>query len=314
MPAVPPKTIRAATRTPVTLTIPANLRLACWNWALNALEDGAPPLGMLYEYVNGGAIPTVGDFPNLNPGHLADLLAVRNTYAPYRNLRFNADKQAILTQCSKRMLPIICGVYGLTVSAIETDVEVGMKFESQLMLSHRKPNGLSPGGVKLYRVELQWELDERLERLDIGYEHMWIRFKKKTTIETWVNRGTLTIAHNEQPPDAHKTVHRVFVSSVLQEHLNKINAILRTRKNAPMYAHPPVRQPWIPDAGVRHCTWCGTGFGYATRKHHCRACGKIFCSDCAFKTEMVQQPSNDGNAVVAASVQRVCDTCYTGAT
>ncbi len=315
MPPVPPKTIRAATRTPVTLVLPANLLLACWNWALNGMRDPAPPLGKLYDYVNGvGPIPVVGDFPNLNAGQLLALLAVRNTYAPYIGVAFGPAKHTILTQCSKRMLPIICSIYGLTVSAVETDVEIGMKFESQLVLSHRVPNGIGPGGVRLFRDELQWELDERLEALSIGYEHMWIRFKKITTIETWVDRGSITIARNEQPPQPHKTVHRVYVSTLLQEHLTKFNALLQTRKLAPMYVHPPVRQPWVPDLGVNQCTWCNAAFGYTTRRHHCRACGKIFCSDCAFKTELVQQPSNAAGAVAPASVQRVCDTCYTGAT
>jgi hypothetical protein len=252
---------------------------------------------------------------------LNDLLGVRNTFAPYKGAAYDAAKRTVLTDCSKRMLPILCGIYGLQVSAAPTDVEVGLKFEAQLI--HKQitdwvpdpdplaaPGRLVPGGR---RIETDLELADRLSDLEIGYEHMWIRFKKKTTVETWVNLGCLYLHHAEQPPDAHKTVHRVYVSTLLQEHLNKLSTLLAVRKGAPMYAHPAARQPWIADLGVNNCTWCQAAFSFNNRKHHCRACGRIFCSDCAFRTEMVALPSNTTFAAVPGAVSRVCDTCYTGA-
>jgi len=40
---------------------------------------------------------------------------------------------------------------------------------------------------------------------------------------------------------------------------------------------------WIPDDMVTHCTMCRARFGFFLRKHHCRACGQIFCAKCCYK-------------------------------
>ncbi|XP_043244281.1 rabankyrin-5-like [Amphibalanus amphitrite] len=52
-----------------------------------------------------------------------------------------------------------------------------------------------------------------------------------------------------------------------------------------------------------HCMECGTKFGIATRKHHCRHCGRLLCNKCSDK----QLP------IVKYNINkpiRVCDTCY----
>jgi len=61
---------------------------------------------------------------------------------------------------------------------------------------------------------------------------------------------------------------------------------------------------WIPDARVRNCMACGSGFNMLRRKHHCRSCGQIFCSACSAKT--VALPGVLGHAEPV----RVCDSCY----
>jgi hypothetical protein len=38
---------------------------------------------------------------------------------------------------------------------------------------------------------------------------------------------------------------------------------------------------WIPDHKVRKCFKCNIEFGIINRKHHCRICGRIFCSSCS---------------------------------
>lgn len=42
---------------------------------------------------------------------------------------------------------------------------------------------------------------------------------------------------------------------------------------------------WAEDDAVKQCAKCAVAFGYFLRKHHCRACGQIFCyrcSNCSF--------------------------------
>ena len=45
---------------------------------------------------------------------------------------------------------------------------------------------------------------------------------------------------------------------------------------------PPVTPPaWVPDDSVRECMGCDAAFGFFRRRHHCRACGKVFCDNCS---------------------------------
>ncbi|KAF0747718.1 hypothetical protein AaE_007620 [Aphanomyces astaci] len=61
--------------------------------------------------------------------------------------------------------------------------------------------------------------------------------------------------------------------------------------------------PWVTDDTVLECLSCGEGFGMATRKHHCRHCGRIVCATCS--TNRIPLPKFD--QVPAA---RVCDICF----
>ena len=38
---------------------------------------------------------------------------------------------------------------------------------------------------------------------------------------------------------------------------------------------------WIPSKNINKCYTCKAQFGLLKRKHHCRICGRIFCSYCA---------------------------------
>lgn len=58
---------------------------------------------------------------------------------------------------------------------------------------------------------------------------------------------------------------------------------------------------WADDSVVTTCPTCSKEFSLTLRKHHCRHCGQIFCSDCSSRTAAV--PSCKKPA-------RVCDPCY----
>lgn len=61
---------------------------------------------------------------------------------------------------------------------------------------------------------------------------------------------------------------------------------------------------WVPDDDVRSCKDCGLKFTMVRRKHHCRACGNVFCRDCSqCKCPLPSFGYKDD--------QRVCDSCYT---
>ena len=44
---------------------------------------------------------------------------------------------------------------------------------------------------------------------------------------------------------------------------------------------PEFPPTWVPDDETEECARCHDRFSVLNRKHHCRACGKIFCADCS---------------------------------
>ncbi|GME85185.1 unnamed protein product [Ambrosiozyma monospora] len=46
----------------------------------------------------------------------------------------------------------------------------------------------------------------------------------------------------------------------------------------------PIHSHWKPDSSATKCLNCKTNFTLLRRKHHCRRCGYIFCSDCLTQT------------------------------
>jgi myotubularin-related protein 1/2 len=61
---------------------------------------------------------------------------------------------------------------------------------------------------------------------------------------------------------------------------------------------------WVADSKVTECKGCGQKFSYLMRrKHHCRACGYIFCNDCTKSRMPLPQFGYDEDV-------RVCDRCF----
>ncbi|KAK3108885.1 hypothetical protein FSP39_017895 [Pinctada imbricata] len=59
---------------------------------------------------------------------------------------------------------------------------------------------------------------------------------------------------------------------------------------------------WIPDAEAPNCMGCESKFTFTKRRHHCRACGKVFCSTCCNMKSKLQYMEN--------KEARVCHPCH----
>jgi len=58
---------------------------------------------------------------------------------------------------------------------------------------------------------------------------------------------------------------------------------------------------WVPDGSVSKCMRCDASFTFTKRKHHCRLCGAVVCSDCSnYKLSLVDVQQDI----------RVCKHCY----
>ena len=63
------------------------------------------------------------------------------------------------------------------------------------------------------------------------------------------------------------------------------------------------RSNWVADEDAKQCGICERNFGLTVRRHHCRACGGVFCAKCcSSKTHLEGGPGH---------AQRVCSKCLT---
>lgn len=60
---------------------------------------------------------------------------------------------------------------------------------------------------------------------------------------------------------------------------------------------------WVPDSDCEQCTACGTAFTIVRRRHHCRNCGRIFCSRCSANSLPLPELGYDRKV-------RVCNLCF----
>lgn len=59
---------------------------------------------------------------------------------------------------------------------------------------------------------------------------------------------------------------------------------------------------WVPDSQAPACMKCGSKFSFTKRRHHCRACGKVFCVVCCdLRFKLTHLGGKEG---------RVCVTCH----
>ncbi|XP_061477572.1 zinc finger FYVE domain-containing protein 16-like isoform X2 [Rhineura floridana] len=65
---------------------------------------------------------------------------------------------------------------------------------------------------------------------------------------------------------------------------------------------PGDKQPsWVPDSEAPICMNCQAKFTFTKRRHHCRACGKVFCASCCNRKCKLQYLDKEA---------RVCISCY----
>lgn len=70
----------------------------------------------------------------------------------------------------------------------------------------------------------------------------------------------------------------------------------------PLSSLGEVAPVWVPDSQAPICMKCEVKFTFTKRRHHCRACGKVFCAACcSLKSKLVYMDRKEA---------RVCVTCH----
>lgn len=88
--------------------------------------------------------------------------------------------------------------------------------------------------------------------------------------------------------------------------------------------YPKETKKWVDSSLVHSCQQCSSGFGIFNRKHHCRACGGVFCGSCCYKdivipTGYIQKPKEDDSlgqkasnmvkSIIGGNTNLVCNEC-----
>lgn len=69
------------------------------------------------------------------------------------------------------------------------------------------------------------------------------------------------------------------------------------------------RDFWMPDQSCRVCYECDSQFTVFNRRHHCRLCGRVFCSKCTANT--IPAPSDEPSTSREEWERiRVCNYCF----
>ena len=91
-----------------------------------------------------------------------------------------------------------------------------------------------------------------------------------------------------------------YMAEVVQTAAQYVGGAMTYSKDVVVDASKPAY--WKPDMEVDECTHCKTAFSSKVTRHHCRACGGVFCEECSMKRTPV--PSQGWDYPV-----RVCDSC-----
>ncbi|CAF4506664.1 unnamed protein product, partial [Rotaria magnacalcarata] len=76
-----------------------------------------------------------------------------------------------------------------------------------------------------------------------------------------------------------------------------------TKMLGEMVANQVAPSYWVPNKDVQECSSCKLVFGYNHSKHHCRACGNVFCDTCTTHRAIVL-------LVDIKTPKRVCNECF----
>ncbi len=77
--------------------------------------------------------------------------------------------------------------------------------------------------------------------------------------------------------------------SIYNDLTNKISLSTSPETNPISKLHPKTNDKWVDASLIYKCQRCDISFGLLTRKHHCRACGGVYCYKCCDKYIIIPQ-------------------------
>lgn len=168
-----------------------------------------------------------------------------------------------------------------------TSAEMGVKMQQvQLERSNLEAN---------LRVEKEWRMSleaqlqkEKDRNIELQHHHRRLKTLESEHGELQERYATLQETVSEQEQALAE-----MAQSLSEARMNMTDM----KHSSAMY----MSQRWVDDSQISNCQKCLKEFSVARRKHHCRACGGIFCHSCS-----------DHSMMLASSAKpvRVCDQCF----
>uniref|UniRef100_A0A8B9HPE3 Zinc finger, FYVE domain containing 9b n=1 Tax=Astyanax mexicanus TaxID=7994 RepID=A0A8B9HPE3_ASTMX len=111
---------------------------------------------------------------------------------------------------------------------------------------------------------------------------------------------TLSSAHKCESPSGRRASVNVTGSEIGASHVRRGSlGALPVQRCSSLGSTAP---QWVPDSQAPACMKCGSKFSFTRRRHHCRACGKVFCVVCCdLRFRLTHLGGKEG---------RVCVTCH----
>lgn len=120
-----------------------------------------------------------------------------------------------------------------------------------------------------------------------------------------ISQGPRALAPASVPPPASSSSHAPLFDSVRDRGERAAAASAAATASADCATGQSPK--WVPDKYSPRCAKCAAAFSLALRRHHCRKCGRVFCSKCSKHSLELPELRLKGK-------QRVCDWCFNRAT
>ncbi|XP_076020828.1 phosphatidylinositol-3,5-bisphosphate 3-phosphatase MTMR3 isoform X2 [Genypterus blacodes] len=167
---------------------------------------------------------------------------------------------------------------------------------------HPSRSHLDDDGLTLHTDAIQ----QRLRQIEAGHQ-MEVETLKKQVQELWSR------LENQQHAGSHRINGDMGdeVTSMTDSEFN-LDANCLSRCSTELFSEASWEQVdkqdtevtrWYPDHLAAQCYGCESRFWLATRKHHCRNCGNVFCASCC--DQKIPVPSQQ-----LFEPSRVCKGCY----
>jgi len=172
--------------------------------------------------------------------------------------------------------------------------------QQQLQSQHQHPQQQQPYGRPLSERPLQTQPSYTFHQSPSGPVPGRPQSLTDPPAPSWSSAGSLPV-YQQQPQLQAEPVPQ---QQPQQQQPNKQQQQAGQQQGGPKPGEPLRLMPqsqWMRDEDARFCCHCNTVFSVINRRHHCRACGKVFDARCvSHKVELVGSKTQ----------QRICVKCH----